>query len=194
MTQSVDKRSVATDALETLGNIIDESAGGRDAIHIAVEPVIANTNLFPGAHVGITTTDGKTYAVPVAPGVEGVGIVDPFINCPVKPGDMFWLLVYPREITSLRHVWAHPAFDDPTEAPQTSDPKEESIAWIKDYAANLNVGYDDLMDSAGEWIKYEDYMVRGGILEGEHTSDEFWRHFETVTGTRGAGNFFSCSC
>lgn len=35
-----DKRSVSTDALETLGTIIDDRAG-RDAIHLAVEPVHA---------------------------------------------------------------------------------------------------------------------------------------------------------
>lgn len=35
-----DKRSVATDALETLGTIIDDKQK-RDAIHLAVEPVVA---------------------------------------------------------------------------------------------------------------------------------------------------------
>jgi hypothetical protein len=37
---TADQRSVATDALATPGTITDETAG-RDAIHLAVEPVIA---------------------------------------------------------------------------------------------------------------------------------------------------------
>lgn len=47
---STDKRSVATDTLETLGSIIDENAG-RDAIHLAVEPSIAAETIYPGQHV-----------------------------------------------------------------------------------------------------------------------------------------------
>lgn len=49
---SADKRKVSTDALETLGTIID-SGQKRDAIHLAVEPVIAGECLAPGAHVVI---------------------------------------------------------------------------------------------------------------------------------------------
>jgi hypothetical protein len=49
---SADNRTVATDALATLGTIIDETAG-RDAIHLAVEPVVAAHNLSPGQHVGL---------------------------------------------------------------------------------------------------------------------------------------------
>ena len=49
---SADKRSVSTDALETLGTIIDESAG-RDAIHLAVEPCISDEILYPGQQIGI---------------------------------------------------------------------------------------------------------------------------------------------
>ena len=46
-----DKRTVATDALETLGMIINDAAG-RDAIHLAVEPMIARHPLRPGEYVG----------------------------------------------------------------------------------------------------------------------------------------------
>lgn len=90
--------TVATDALATLGTIIDASAG-RDAIHLAVEPVIAVEKLFPGQHVGFVEGGVGTSSKPV-------GIVDPFITGFVAPGQHFWLVVYPRTITSLRHVWA----------------------------------------------------------------------------------------
>lgn len=49
---SADKRTVTTDALETLGSIIgpDEK---RDAIHLAVEPAVAAERLYPGQDVGL---------------------------------------------------------------------------------------------------------------------------------------------
>ena len=96
-----DKRKVSTDALETLGNIIGPNEK-RDAIHLAVEPVIAQEILYPGQNVG---ADGTTN--------NPVGIVDPFLKVSkVYPGQRFWLVIYPRQINSLRHVWSHPAFPD----------------------------------------------------------------------------------
>lgn len=100
---SADKRTVATDALETLGMIHFKSEG-RDAIHLAVEPVEAGEDLEPGQDIGLEL-DGKAYA-----GQRPVGIVDPFLPRTVRKGERFWLVVYPRMITSLRHVWDHPAF------------------------------------------------------------------------------------
>lgn len=73
-----DKRSVATDALETLGTIIDDKQK-RDAIHLAVMPVIAGVVLPPGMHVSAT----NGVAMPAVPG-EGLGIVDPFLMVPPK--------------------------------------------------------------------------------------------------------------
>lgn len=102
---SADKRSVHTDALAVLGTIIDETVG-RDAIHLAVEPVVAAEKLFPGQDVGIDSADGKA----TARAAKLVGIVDPFLKGPVYPDQRFLLVVYPRTITSLRHVWEHPDF------------------------------------------------------------------------------------
>jgi hypothetical protein len=101
---SADNRTVTTDALETLG-MVHFKPEARDAIHLAVEPVEAGENLSPGDHVSLT--DGKAYFTGTA---KKVGIVDPFLPAPVKAGDRFWLVVYPRQISSLRHVWEHPDF------------------------------------------------------------------------------------
>jgi hypothetical protein len=104
--QSADKRSVSTDALETLG-MIHFKPEFRDAIHLAVEPVEAGESLKPGQYIGIDPTDGKAYGGLI----KKLGIVDPFIpHQGVKAGERFWLVVFPRQISSLRHVWEHPDF------------------------------------------------------------------------------------
>lgn len=197
-----DKRKVSTDALETLGTLIGPNER-RDAIHIAVEPVIAKEPLRPGDHVSPT----GCYLNPGDP--DAVGIVDPFLRYRVRPGERFWLLIYPRQIHSLRHVWTHPAFPDAPEVAGEA-PKmgikfiSESEAWIRNYAAELNLGYERLMSGADEWIEsrkdsqWGEYLVDGGTLEGISTRPEFWDHYAKVRGievpTKDRENFFSCSC
>lgn len=192
-----DKRTVATDALETLGTII--TAGGRDAIHLAVEPVIAEHHMKPGDHVGIVDGKASRHAERM------LGIVDPFLETMVKPGQMFWLVVYPRQITSLRHVWEHPAF--PAEGAalvQSDDPVAVSRRWIEKFAASIPLGYETVMEGARDYVAdrerggYGEYLCFGGLLEGESVPDEFWPHYERVTGKPvpddHRGSFFTCSC
>lgn len=110
---SADKRTVATDALETLG-MIHFKPEARDAIHLAVEPVEAGEPLSQGEDIGIGK-DGRAYTsgtVVKGEEVRGVGIVDPFLPRVVNKGERFWLVVYPRMISSLRHVWDHPDFPE----------------------------------------------------------------------------------
>ncbi len=194
MSTNSDKRTLATDALETLGTIIDESAG-RDAIHIAVEPVVAVHTLRPGDHVG--RVDGG-FGLCRNP----VGIVDPFLKTCVTKGQRFWIFVYPRQITSLRHVWTHPEFPDAkvpeVKATTGNDPKAESIRWLEVYAASIPVRYEDLIEHAGYHIEDNSYWSQGSLFDGIYLADEFWDHYEVVTGTvvpKGKrGSFFSCSC
>jgi hypothetical protein len=194
---SADKRSVATDALETLGTIISDHEK-RDAIHLAVEPVIAAHDMEPGAHIGLMP-DGRASEL----ADNKLGIVDPFLKDGVVAGERFWLVVYPRQITSLRHVWEHPAFPaspDVTLAPRYS----ESEQWIRDFADRVSLHYDVLMEGARDWIdskkrgQWGEYLCFGGLLEGEYVPDEFWTHYEAVTGERveedHRGSFFTCSC
>ena len=53
-----DNRTVTTDALETLGSLITP-AEGRDAIHLAVENVVAAMSLRPGEDVGFILASRK---------------------------------------------------------------------------------------------------------------------------------------
>lgn len=72
----------------------------------------------------------------------------------------------------------------------------DSKTWIKEFANSVGLTYDGLMQGAEEWEDSEEYLIRGGLLEGKSVPDEFWDHYEKVTGvsvTR-RGSFFSCSC
>lgn len=188
---SADNRSVSTDALATLGTIIDDSQK-RDAIHLAVIPMVAPVRLRPGQHV-------DKHGNPTG---DCVGIVDPFVMLKhIEPGDRFWLVIYPRVITSLRHVWSHPAFEEEAAGAR---PSAESEEWLHRYADQVDADYGKIMDVAKTHCRterghYPDYLSDGSKWEGESTPAEFWNHFENVTGLKpdmkyGTPSFFSCSC
>ncbi len=90
-----------------LGKLIDDGDRRRDAIHIAVAPVMAAQRLAPGQHVGLVE---EANLERVGPCDHTIGIVDPFLSKEVQPGQWFWLFLYPGSITGLRHIWTHPAF------------------------------------------------------------------------------------
>jgi hypothetical protein len=190
-----EKRKVSTDALETLGTIIQ--TGKRDAIHLAVEPVIAGERLWPGHDVGIVDGKATTKAT------KKLGIVDPFIKGAVPEGEMFWLIVYPRTITSLRHVWEHPDFSgyvgpDPEEVRKEQE-KDESEEWLREFCHTHDIpAYGEVVEnflrgkSDGEYFHFSGTDASGSI------PDEFWDHMEKVTGkeikSRQRAAYFSCSC
>jgi hypothetical protein len=217
-----DKRSVSTDALETLGTIIGPGQG-RDAIHLAVEPVVAAEDLAPCEHVGFM--DGG-----VGRSKTPVGIVDPFLENGPRKGEYFWLVVYPRQITSLRHVWTHPAFLDSELPPITEADREnarrvterltgKSEKWLRDFCANNDCpSYETVMEvllsedgvQLGDVDDYgktsindldssydgKPYLTFKGIDAHCDVPSEFWDHFEIVTGKKikNRPTFFSCSC
>lgn len=185
------KHTVNTDALETLGSIIGPGEK-RDAIHVAVEPVVAVGTLHPGQHVGKANGGFGISATPV-------GIVDPFLTQEVQHGERFWLLVYPRQITSLRHVWSHPAFAEAEvyAEPQKTDSSRsvrEAEEWLRDFCENLDSGisYEDIIERA---LEGDGYMTFGDDIYGE-IPDEFWDRLEVLSGKKFAkrASYFSCAC
>lgn len=184
-----EKRKVSTDALETLGMQIDETAK-RDAIHLAVEPCIAGEDLYPGQHIGILNGEARTTAT------KKLGIVDPFINGHIPSGKKFWLIVYPRTITSLRHVWEHPNFTEKGIG-ELSD-IEKSKLWIKEFADRIRQHPDSLMEAANLWIESEEYTYDNSESYKDHDEEftEFWKHYKIVTGQspKDETSFFTCSC
>lgn len=186
--------ALATDALATIGKIIDETAG-RDAIHLAVEPVIAGASLNPGQDIGLR--DGKAF-----PSRPYVGIVDPFLSKAVQEGERFWLVVYPRQITSLRHVWEHPSFPSAVDPVlnRTGAAHAASVEWMRNYAEEIDETVNALMNAAtskldhGNWF----YGNDSGKFEGESVHPDFWHHYQVITGRIVAPddqeNFFTCSC
>ena len=173
-------RTVHTDAVATLGQLIDETQK-RDAIHLATEPVVAAEKLFPGQDVGLHEGLGSARAAKM------VGIVDPFLKGPVFPGERFWLIVYPRQITSLRHTWEHPDFPElspehPTSA-NVSDPVALAVKRLTEFAEAHDLTYGDLMKAAKDEEGAEDFYVYGENSSGyAYVDDDFWADYSIVMG------------
>ena len=186
-TESADKRPVSTDALATLGKIIDDTAA-RDAIHLAVEPAIAGEILEPGCHIGIK--NGKAYRNMDSskPGHcdKHTGIVDPFLIRQVNEGQRFWLIVYPRQITSLRHVWVHPDFPDPEIKPKSGS-VEESKKWMMTWAKEWMQDEEDDDATAYNNAISAGHETHVGHHESaaDHIDGEWWDHWENITGLKG---------
>lgn len=212
MADSADKRSVSTDALETLGTIIGPHEK-RDAIHIAVEPVEAAERLQPGEHVGLDA-DGKACT---GPSIKYLGIVDPFLKAPVNAGEWFWLNVYPRQIRSLRHVWEHPDFSPSRDLeprvitllqPNEGDmalateavKKHEARQYLEWLADETDRSYDDLLELARSNIENDTFVTQydSESWRDAFDHDKFWAAFTLVTGEEvpedKRGYFFNCSC
>ncbi len=89
-----------------IGQLCAEGAR-RDAIHVAVAPVVAGHALDSGD--GVFLEEGKAYWCGMVDS-RCIGVVDPFLRKRVEADQKFWLFLKPGTIESLRHVWSHPAF------------------------------------------------------------------------------------
>lgn len=181
------------DTQHSLGKLIDESAQ-RDAIHIAVAPVVATERLSPGQRIGLVGHDN----VQVKASATGQGIVDPFLPGAVFPGERFYMWLTPNTITSLRHLWTHPHFDSDLISHDAHG--EKSKAWIAGHADRLGLSVDVLMADAADWLRHQDHKIQQGSerWRDEFNATEFWHHYEVVTGKPVAEDlkqsFYCCTC
>lgn len=201
-----------------LGHLITEDGPEirRDAVHIAVIPMIAETDLYAGDSVALTPDCKKAFRrsrvnrswnnenqeVTEVPQEGAVGIVDPFLLGSVPAGSRFWLFIFPGQVTTLQHAWTHPAFPDSEQARPPAGSKAESEAWLRAYAIRF---YDYSTPEEG-YRKLLEQMVSGTICyEGTDMhdrcdlvdADELRRHTEIVLGRRinyDDFEYFSCTC
>jgi hypothetical protein len=154
----------------------------RDAVHVAIVPMVASQQLAPGTPVGLN----EDRQAVMAPREKALGVVDPYLQDPVEEGQRFWLCLKPGSITSLRHDWTHPAF-----AVTGDEQKVASIEWLKRAADDCGVDYHSMMAC----VASDDYIHMG---ENESYKDldynEFAKHVKIVTGKADAYPPFSCSC
>jgi hypothetical protein len=194
------------DTAKLVGKLAPADAG-RDAIHVAVAPVVAAEQLYPGQHVGLNASgeaDGTSARV---------GVVDPYYTDRIFKGERFFLFLYPGSISSLRHVWTHAAFADEGAAPVAASDKAASEQWLRDFVKTADCpDYETVVAAAsGQQVTNHapEYYSEAYSNDGEYLHfngrdahsripDEFWTHVEVVTGVKipqsKRAPFFSCSC
>lgn len=184
-----------------LGKLIDpKSNQQRDAIHIAVAPVIARQRLTPGKPIGFEQ-DSTTYVYGSTH--KAIGIVDPFLKGPVYNGEHFWMFLFPNTITSLRHDWTHPAFD-PKPIVQNQD-RESAEIWMREFAKEAGLEYPEAIEAGlhylatgNAWVQQGSDSARSKFWE-ENVSEKYWDAFgaltgKTVTTEDRKGQVFCCNC
>ncbi|WP_374633974.1 hypothetical protein [Ferrovibrio sp.] len=164
---------------DLIGKLLPEGTP-RDAIHIAVAPVVAAYGeLQPGQRVTLSLWREEG---PVAYASEDQvdGIVDPFLTAPVKEGERFFLFLFPNTITALRHEWSHPAF--PAQQPMGAD-RVASEAWLRNYAERYCANYEEMVSGA---VSRRGYCFGDddGPPQYRNAAAEFWHHIEVVTGKK----------
>ena len=130
-----------------------------------------------------------------------MGIVDPFLRNTVGIDERFWLVVYPREISSLRHVWEHHAFPASGEADELliGPDKHAAEKWLREFAFDSGIEFDTLIrDCVTQGNDGNDFVTIGGEDASGSIPDLLWDHLEIYSGRsfpRGhRPSFFSCSC
>ena len=176
----------------------------RDAIHIAVACVKASERVSPGQHVKMV--EGSNIEVYPCSIVDSpTGIVDPYLDDSVDAGIWFWVFLNPYTITSLNHSWSHPHFTF-SESPNRESVAEldkknktkESWEWLNDFGNRYNFSGERMVAAGIDYLENSEYFSDGMTFDGETVPEEFWDHFEVVTGRQvlvsDRDSFFTCAC
>lgn len=166
-----------------------EASDERDAVHVAIVPVLAGERLLPGQRVGLLNPGTVCRQEP------HIGIVDPFAGL-VEEGQRVWLLLFPNSIRGMRHHWEHPAFPD-----DRTIKASEAETWLKIYAARYNEHENpqDAFVNLIRGLRCGYVFFNGSDLHGYQDlpeAKEFQKYAEAYLGHRiDLGGFeFSCSC
>lgn len=176
----------------------------RDAIHIAIAPVIAGVELKPGEHIGFAP-ESKMIVITTGLLVKHIGIVDPYLTKPVKKGEQFYIFLYPRTVTSLKHVWTHPDFEVISNTQerdkQNTEKTDVAYQWLTNFATDVvHMSLNSLLNAADEFQKTGDYQCLSFDTPDECHNEEtmilFWQHYETLTNNKPktVEGFFRCAC
>jgi hypothetical protein len=181
-----------------IGNIIKGEAF-RDAIHVAVAPVVVGDDrISPGEHVGFLP-DGRVGRK----SSNLIGVIDPFITSKYLFEDSkCYLFLYPKSISSLRHEWTHPAFEEADTAAANKPDKKASEQWLREYAIKvMDRDYcDDPFDTLITDIRMRSLTYRGRDCHGYHDLIEpelLFHHASVYLGesvTKEQFEYFSCTC
>jgi hypothetical protein len=184
----------------SIGKIIVGEAH-RDAIHVAIAPLVASGCFMPGAHVGLDES-GNAAEATMSNDVDAIGVADPFLLDPIRPGQRFYVFLYPGSATGLRHVYAHPALD--RAGATNASAKQTSEEWMRNWAReHMSTDYYGDTDAPlSDEQSYANAINAGhnmhvGPYEDarNHIDNEWWAHWEAITGQRGQrGEYFSCGC
>jgi hypothetical protein len=185
---------------DSIGKLIKD-VRQKDAIHIAVVPVIATERLYPAQMAALV--EGSQCRVAATAKDNAIGIIDPFLTAPVYPDQECWLFLFPNTITGMRHEWEHPAFTS------RSVTASESMKWMERTAARHYAPYEndrqytaaDLIQAGKDYLESGEYFTQQGSesLRDEINAREFWTHFQNITGIIVPSDEldvapFSCSC
>jgi len=196
---------IPKDALSTIGKILPDGVEGRDAVHIAVISATAGHKLFAGQPIcysdGVAFTGKETLTI---------GIVDPYLEKPVEEGQRFWLHLYPRTITSLKHDWDHPGIPrTDRKAPvlgeaRATKAREEAEKYLRNWADEADVNYKRMMDDISEDIDADGNVKTNGYIylsdlsssETIENPETFWKSVGLILNKniKNPPNHFSCSC
>lgn len=178
---------------QTLGTFPNDYAS-RDAVHVAIIPVVASAEHAPGTRIRVAKKDGQFHSV--IDSNSPIGIVDPFLIRNVKQGERFYLCLFPGTVYGMRHHWLHPVFQE--EAEQSEEKKEMARLVIARWADEAGLDFDEIVAAANDYLDTSDYLIEGSRWDGFYIDDSFWDAFEVFTGRKvpsdDRGSFFSCSC
>jgi hypothetical protein len=166
----------------------------RDAIHVAIAPVVAAEPLEPGTHVGFWEDGSGLVGCCKNP----IGIVDPFLNYFVKPNERFYLFLYPNTVIGMRHQWSHPAFAPEVPVGETSQ-VAKARQWLHEFAARVGRDYDALLEIGKESIECGGACVGDDTDQDSFTADKraFLWNVATVLGVcppDPSDVYFRCAC